>query len=93
MKPRLNKATILRGSYKLMCTYKDIQDKHKDTLLRGLTWYYEAHLFASLLSQRYNIGITKVAHVISALSPAVSWEKNKQDAQNLIKEYYHLFKG
>ena len=51
---------------------------------QAVDWYSEAHDFAESLAVAYNVKLDKVAQVIAVLSPAVSWELNKKDANNLI---------
>lgn len=54
----------------------------------GLDWYNEANTLANTLATEYKQDITKVAHVISTLSPACTWEINKRNATAMIKNYY-----
>lgn len=65
----------------LLKTYKEIPH---DFILKGQNWYCKANRFAERLSNVYNIDFSKVCGVISALSPACNWSKNKQDAESLI---------
>jgi hypothetical protein len=51
----------------------------------GQNWYIEANNFARELSKKYDVSLIKVAAIISALSPSVSWKVNKIDAELLIK--------
>jgi hypothetical protein len=41
-------------------------------------WYTEANEFAQLMSTTYNVPLTTVCGIISALSPQKSWEENKK---------------
>lgn len=50
-------------------------------------WYNDANKFAQYLSDTYKVSFDRVCAVISALSPAVSWKINKQDAERLITCY------
>jgi hypothetical protein len=50
----------------------------------GLNWYGEAHKFALHLASVYGVPVEKCAGIISALSPQVTWEVNKKDAEILI---------
>ena len=54
-----------------------------DTIEAGLNWYSEANILANDLALQYYQDARTIAQVISALSPAVSWEVNKKDAINL----------
>lgn len=60
-----------------------------ESIAAGMTWYEDANKFALALSQKYHIDVAVIAQVIAALSPAAKWERNKQDADELIKAYYH----
>src|SRR5687767_1063386 len=59
--------------------------KAQNLIHEGQNWYIEAHNFAFILSQTYQINLDKVCAVISALSPAVSWDQNKKDAKALCQ--------
>lgn len=48
----------------------------------GLVWYEEAHNYAKSLG----VPIANAAAVISALSPACSWETNKRDAKAMVEK-------
>ena len=52
---------------------------------KGESWYLEAHNYAESLSQRFGVSLDVVSGVISALSPSVRWERNKEEARNLIR--------
>lgn len=56
--------------------------------VEGLTWYEDAHNLAKELSSKYNLTLEQAAHTISALSPACSWEGNKNDAYLLCKAFF-----
>lgn len=51
----------------------------------GLNWYHNAHEFAADLALTYSTSLDKVAQIIAILSPAVSWNINKRDAENLLR--------
>ena len=53
----------------------------------GLTWYADANIFAKRLSYKYGINRLAVIGVIASLSPRNRWERNMQDAENMIKVY------
>ena len=53
----------------------------------GLAWYKEAQNFARYLSEKYSIDLYICACVISRLSPNNRWERNKIDAEALIRAY------
>tara|TARA_R110002020_G_scaffold101665_4_gene239328 strand:+ start:464 stop:1090 length:627 start_codon:yes stop_codon:yes gene_type:complete len=51
----------------------------------GLNWYKDANIFASHLSELFNLDSNiKVCGILSALSPATNWERNKLDAHNFL---------
>lgn len=52
----------------------------------GMGWYKEAHQYAQNLANRFSKSIDITAGIISALSPSVSWERNKEDAKNLLQQ-------
>jgi len=51
----------------------------------GLNWYKEANQYGAYLSELFKLDSNiKVCGIISALSPACSWERNKVDANNFL---------
>jgi len=56
-------------------------------IAKGKTWYTDARAFAMELGYTYCIPFTKVVGVIAALSPAVRWDANKQQAENLCRAF------
>lgn len=57
---------------------------------KSLNWYSEANTYAQNLHQKYGVSVEKICAVISALSPAVSWEINKTDAENMLEIYVNF---
>lgn len=53
----------------------------------GAQWYYTAHDYAVELASRYGITVPQVAGVLAALSPSCPWDRNKGDANRLIRWY------
>lgn len=53
----------------------------------GKNWYKDAQDFAKYLSETYNLDTYVCASVISALSPNNKWQRNKIDAETVIKAY------
>tara|TARA_R110001583_G_scaffold178381_1_gene334186 strand:- start:87 stop:695 length:609 start_codon:yes stop_codon:yes gene_type:complete len=53
----------------------------------GKAWYKEAQKFTKYLSKKYNVDRYIVAAVLSILSPNNKWERNKQDAEAMIKAF------
>lgn len=54
---------------------------------RGKDWYKEAFKFALYLSNTYHISTDKSCAIIAALSPGITWEQNKKDAEELARMY------
>lgn len=61
------------------CTGSEIQAN------RG--WYNDANQFAQRIAEKYSMETFVVAGIIAAISPAVSWEQNKIDADRFIKRF------
>lgn len=57
---------------------------------KSLNWYVEANQYAENLHKKYGVSTEKICAVISALSPAVSWEINKTDAENMLEIYVNF---
>jgi hypothetical protein len=53
-------------------------------VIEGMAWYDEAHKLACDLAQRFGVSLDVAAGVIAALSPRSRWERNVQDAENVI---------
>ena len=53
----------------------------------GKDWYDRALTFADNLGELYNINYATIVGVIASLSPRNRWERNKQDAESLVKVY------
>jgi hypothetical protein len=56
-------------------------------VIEGVAWYDEAHKLACDLAQRYGVSLDVAAGVLAALSPRCRWERNTQDAENIIAAY------
>ena len=77
--------------------YSDIKIKNRlkawldiateEQIASGKNWYKEAQEFAKYLSENYKIDSYVCASVISALSPNNKWERNKIDAEAVIKAH------
>jgi hypothetical protein len=50
----------------------------------GLTWYNMAHNECILLSQVFEVPLSKVVGVVSSLSPNNKWNRNLHDAWNFL---------
>jgi len=53
----------------------------------GLDWYRRAEALADRLSAAYGCSTAQAAAVIAALSPNNRWERNCEDAENLISAW------
>ena len=84
MKPTITKTTDRIIKNNLIMWFKSAT---KEDISSGLNWYKEAQDFASQLSKEYNISSYICATVISCLSPNNRWERNKIDAETVIKAY------
>ena len=58
-------------------------------VVAGTEWYTDAHKIAGRIASMYDLHHAVVAAVIAALSPNNKWERNCQDAENIIAAYYH----
>jgi len=59
-----------------------------DQVKSGKAWYKDAQSFCRKMSKKYSVDRYKVAAVVSCLSPNNKWERNKIDAEQLIKSYH-----
>lgn len=59
----------------------------EEDINNGKNWYKDAQDFAKYLSETYGIDSYVCASVISALSPNNKWDRNKIDAETVIKAY------
>ena len=53
----------------------------------GTVWYNNAHTICKALSYKYNLPLSTVVGVVSALSPNNKWDRNILDAEQMIKAY------
>ena len=53
----------------------------------GTVWYNNAHSICVALSDKYNLPLSTVVGVVSALSPNNKWDRNILDAEQMIKAY------
>jgi len=58
-----------------------------ETKRDGLNWYNAANAFCEGLSNLYNVPMHQVCAVVAILSPAVSWDVNKADAERVIRAF------
>lgn len=55
----------------------------------GKLWYKNAHEFCTMIATEFDMSVSMVAGVVSALSVAVKWDVNKQQAYNLIAAFHY----
>ena len=60
---------------------------NRDIISRGLNWYQHAHVFCKEIAHNTGLSVETVAMVVSALSPAVSWELNKIQAEQMCNAF------
>ena len=60
---------------------------NRDVLKRGLNWYQQANVFCKEVAHNTGLSVETVAMVVSALSPAVSWELNKIQAEQMCNAF------
>lgn len=53
----------------------------------GITWYKRGSKFCNYLASEYDLDPYIAACVTSALSPLNPWERNKTDAENVVKAW------
>lgn len=60
---------------------------NRDVISKGLNWYQHAHVFCKEVAHNTGLSVDTVAMVVSALSPAVSWELNKIQAEQMCNAF------
>ena len=68
----------------LVSWYNEATESEKQ---EGKKWYIDAQDFANYLSKKYSVDLYVCACIISRLSPNNRWERNKIDAEALIKAH------
>lgn len=53
--------------------------------VEGMQWYRNARMFADSIAFEFNVETERVAHVISALSVAVDWQRNRADTLRVFR--------
>lgn len=51
----------------------------------GRSWYWDAQAFCEFTARKYGLSLSQVCGIVSALSPACSWQRNKQETTWLIE--------
>ena len=70
----------------LLYFYDEVKDD-QEILDQGQAWYLQANIWCERVAVNYGISTYKVASVLSALSPRNKWERNKKDAEAVIKTW------
>ena len=58
-------------------------------VVAGQRWYTESYAIASRIARLHDLSPVRVAAVIAALSPNNRWERNIEDAENVITAFMH----
>ena len=58
-------------------------------VVAGQRWYTESYAIASRIAKLHDLSPVRVAAVIAALSPNNRWERNIEDAENVITAFMH----
>ncbi len=58
-------------------------------VVAGQRWYTESFVIASRIAKLHELSPVRVAAVIAALSPNNRWERNIEDAENVITAFVH----
>lgn len=59
----------------------------------GMSWYQRAQRYAAGLARDYQLSLSTVAGMISALSPATSWSRNQSNVETLLEDNTATFSG
>ena len=77
------------SSYQLSKIRKNLRAFYKsateDQIASGLNWYQDANRWCHKMSVQYGFDHEQVAQVLSALSPRNKWNRNKFDAEQVLK--------
>ena len=73
----VNRATILKMANRIehwlgLATGEELE--------QGLSWYFDAQCFCSVIAQELNFKAAAVAQTVAILSPQIDWETNKANA-------------
>jgi hypothetical protein len=55
----------------------------------GIAWYEQAHYICKDLSKQYNVPISVVASIVSALSPRNRWDQNIKDTITVLNAIHN----
>lgn len=58
-----------------------------DDWLYGVSWYPQAHAYATHLADEFGITVEQAAAVIAVLSPRVEWEENRDLARRALQAW------
>lgn len=82
----LSKYKLNKVKENLLHFYNEVKDD-QDLVSQGEAWYLQANIWCERVAVNYGISTYKVASVLSALSPRNKWERNKVDAEAVIKTW------
>ena len=82
----LSKYRLKKVKQNLLHFYNEVKDD-QDLVTEGESWYLRVNIWCEKLAVQYGISTYKVASVLSALSPRNKWDRNKQDAEAVIKTW------
>ena len=85
MKRTLTQISDSQIKHNLSLWFTQAKTESASAIEEGLKWYADAQDFSRRLAEFYGITPYKVAAVISALSPNNKWDRNKFDAENVLK--------
>jgi hypothetical protein len=86
-------ATTGLSNYRLQKVRKNLEYFYSEALQDqelyedGQAWYLRANIWCERIAVKYGISAYKVASVLSALSPRNKWQRNKHDAEQVIKTW------
>lgn len=60
-----------------------------DDIDNGIAWYEQAHYICKDLSKQYNVPISVVASIVSALSPRNRWDQNIKDTITVLNAIHN----
>lgn len=78
------KELLVRNQVKnIVSVYKQAYEHEIEA---GMLWYKQANEFAVYLHKKHGVDFVAACGIISAMSPGVTWDRNKIDAEDIIKQ-------
>lgn len=84
-KTKSNTATKRHNGVK--CIYSVYNLATEFDIIEGTKWYRDANAYAERLAEVYGINKPTIVGVIASLSPRNKWERNKIDAESMVKVF------